>query len=168
MEPLLLWGLGLLAASLLIVVIELFLPSAGVLALVATAVAIAGVVCLFRHDTAWGLAGTGVVLVGGPTFLFFGLRMMPHTPLGRMLVLSNDREDEREGDDEPAPKAVGLAGLSAMIGQEGVVVTDLRPVGTIRIGDKRFDALSELGMIRAGAAVRVTGVEGTELRVRAV
>ncbi|MBL8759125.1 MAG: hypothetical protein JNK35_11930, partial [Phycisphaerae bacterium] len=50
MEPLLLWGLGLLAASLLIVVIELFLPSAGVLALVATAVAIAGVVCLFRHD----------------------------------------------------------------------------------------------------------------------
>ncbi|MBL8757974.1 MAG: NfeD family protein, partial [Phycisphaerae bacterium] len=106
--------------------------------------------------------------VGGPTFLFFGLRMMPHTPIGRMLVLSSDREEEREGDDEPPPRAAGVAALAAMVGQEGVVVTDLRPVGTIRIGEKRYDALSELGMIRAGTAVRVTGVEGTELRVRAV
>ncbi len=168
MEPLLLWGLGLLAVALLILVVELFVPSAGVLALCASAVAIAGVVCLYRHDTAWGLVGTMIVLLGGPTMLFFGLRLMPHTPIGRMLVLSNDQPGTREGDEDAPPEGVTASELAGLIGHEGVVVTALRPVGTVRIGERRYDALSELGMIKAGTAVLVTGVEGAELRVRAV
>ena len=50
-------GLALLAASLLLIVVEVFVPSGGVISLVAAVVAVAGVVCLFRVSVLWGFAG---------------------------------------------------------------------------------------------------------------
>jgi membrane-bound ClpP family serine protease len=160
----LLWGLGLLAASLLILIVELFIPSAGILLATAAVVAVAGVICLWRHDAVWGVTGTALVVVGGPILLLFGLRIMPNTPIGRRLVLG-DRQD----DDDAVPPDLRPGGeLSRLVGSEGVVLTDLRPIGTIKVEGERHSALSEMGMVRAGSRVRVVGVEGTELRVRSL
>lgn len=159
-EAALYWGLGLLGVALLLVLIDVFVPSAGVLAITALAVAIAGVVSLFNYSTSWGFLGLLGVVVGSPVLFFFGLRIFPHTPIGRRLVLGGERED---GEDAPPPSA---AGVSPLVGAEGVVVTDLRPVGSVRIGDQRYDALSETTLIRAGQRIRVTAVEGFTLKVR--
>lgn len=154
-EAMLIWGLALLGASVLIALIDAFVPSAGLLSLTAIVVAIAGVVCLFRYSTAWGLIGSGLVLFGGPAMFFVMLNLMPHTPLGRRLVLGGDAPD-RPGTPEPP----------ALVGAEGVALTDLRPVGTVRIGERRLEARSETTLVRAGTPVRVTAVEGVQLRVR--
>ena len=163
MEAMLLWGLGLLAVAVLLLVVDIFMPTAGVLIVTSLTVAIAGVVCLFQYSAVWGLIGTLAVIVGGPVLLFLGLNIMPNTPIGRRLVLSNP--DQEDDDRPPAPSRNELSGL---VGKEGLVLSDLRPVGVIRIGDRRFDALSETSLVRAGARVRVTAVEGSELRVREV
>lgn len=167
MDPMLAWGLGLIAVALVIVVIEAFVPSMGILTLTAITVAVAGVVCLFRKDTAWGVAGTLVVLVAGPTLLLYGLKLMPSTPIGRRLVLSNATGDEEDGDAPPPQEPGPDPALLALVGREGVVASDLRPIGSVKIDGRKYEARSEMGMLRAGAPVRVTAVEGGELRVRA-
>ena len=50
MEPKLLWGLGLIGAALLLLLLEIFIPSMGVLFVTAIVVALAGVVTLFTYD----------------------------------------------------------------------------------------------------------------------
>lgn len=162
MEPLLAWGLILLGVALVILIVDLFIPSAGMLAILSLTVAGAGIVCLFRHDTMWGVFGLLFVVIGWPLALFMGFKIMPQTAIGKKLILGSNQDDEERPAEPPSP-------LLALIGSEGVVVTDLRPIGVIRIGDKKFDALSETTLIRSGSTVKVTGlVDGVNLKVRPV
>lgn len=164
MEAALIWGLGFLGLGLLMVVIDMFVPTFGVLSLVAAGCGITGVVILFNHSATWGMIGAACVLVGGPAAFFFGLQIMPKTPLGRRLVLGGADDD---GEDRAPPADTDP--FKALVGQEGVVVTDLRPVGVIRIGEERLDALSETVVMRAGTKVKVVGVvDGRMLKVRQV
>ncbi|MFN0012353.1 MAG: NfeD family protein [Phycisphaerales bacterium] len=168
MDSMLYWGLALLGLALLLTIIEVFVPTAGVLAVTALVVAISAVVCLFRYSAAWGMIGSLIVIVGGPAAFVIGLRIMPNTPLGRKLVLNTPRADGSSGDDgSPAPAAAANA-LAALVGKQGTVASDLRPIGSVTIDGRRYDAISESGMVRAGTAVRVWSVEGSELRVRTV
>ena len=165
MESLLFWGLGLLAVALMLIAIEIFVPSAGVIAFVATGVALAGIVCLFRYDPLWGVGGTLSMLVAGPGIAIYGLQLWRHTPVGRRMI--GELSEEQIEAARLAEKREIDARL-AMIGREGSAATDLRPVGIVMIDGKRYDALAEAGIIAAGAKVRVTVVEGAQLKVRAV
>lgn len=177
----LIWGFGLLAAALLLVIVDVFVPTFGVLAFLSLALSIAGVVCLFKVSSTWGTLGTVMVIIGGPVVFFFGLRIMPTTPLGRRLVLgSHDQSSDSSGEGssgaaaDPAARQADGSSLSsrgkmqALVGQQGEVVSDLRPIGMVRIGTQRYDALSETTLVRAGAMVRVMSVEASTLRVRPV
>ncbi len=56
-------------------------------------------------------------------------------------------------------------GKEALIGAEGVAVTDLNPEGSIRIVGEFWQAISEGEMIKSGEKVKVTGMEGMRLTV---
>lgn len=166
-DALLYWGLGLLALSMVLLLIEVFVPSAGVIGVVAVVLAVVALVCLYRHDWRWGVACTLAVLVLGPSVFFFGLSVFPSTPLGRRIIgpPTVDPEAEREADAE----------LLALINAEGDAVTDLRPAGFIRIdvsttarppATTRVQAISEVAFIPAGTRVRITGADGLAVRVR--
>jgi membrane-bound serine protease (ClpP class) len=47
-----------------------------------------------------------------------------------------------------------------LVGREGVTVTDLRPAGTIKIGEERIDVVSDGPWVPAGTLVRVVRAEG--------
>lgn len=51
------------------------------------------------------------------------------------------------------------------VGEEAVAVTDMRPAGKIRIGDKAFDAVSMEGFINTGCRLRVVKFENAQLYV---
>ncbi len=53
-----------------------------------------------------------------------------------------------------------------LLGREGVAMTDLRPAGTVLIGEERVDAVSESEWIEDGTEVRVVSSEGYRLVVR--
>ena len=63
-------------------------------------------------------------------------------------------------------RAQELQALRALIGSEGTAVSDLRPVGKVRIEGERLDALAESGMIEAGTPVVVTTVYDNQIKVR--
>lgn len=161
METMLVAGLGLLAVSLILIMIEAFVPSGGIIGLVAGCCAIAGVIALFRFSSMWGASGLLIVVVLGPMSFFWAMRMLPNTPLGRSLIGPSPEEiarDVREHRDERL----------ALIDARGKAVTDLRPVGLVEIDGQRHDAVAEGPLIDRGTAVRVTGVDGMQIRVRAV
>lgn len=162
MNEMLLLGLGLMGVALLLVVVEVFIPSAGVISLVAAAVAITGVVVLFRVSIGWGAAGLLAMLILGPLTAFFALQILPNTPMGRKLLFGD------AGQEQPVLTAGVAPSMEHLIGVEGVAMTDLRPIGEVRIGEERMDAVSEISFLQAGSRVRITAVEHNRVRVRPV
>lgn len=165
MEPMLLWGLGLLAAAVLLLLLDIFVPSGGMLALTSLVTAVAAIVCLWRHSTTWGLIGVLVVVVLGPAIMIFGLNVWQHTPLGKKMI-GAPTEDEQQARSIAEEKE--RSDRLALLGVEGVALTDLRPVGVVQIHGRRHDALSESSLIAAGTKVRVTVVESNQIKVRAI
>lgn len=166
-STLLLWGFGLLIGALLLFGLEMFVPSGGLLGVVAIVLAIAGVVAFWRVDTVWGMLSLVTVLVLAPIIMNFGLKVMPHTPFGKKLILGGQKgEDDlrREFQEQEAERERE----AALLGATGSAITDLRPVGTAMIDGTRIEVLAEIGMIRAGAQVRVTAVSGNQVKVREI
>jgi membrane-bound serine protease (ClpP class) len=156
------WGIVLLAAALLLVAVEVFLPSAGLVAVVAGLLAVAGVVCLFQESAGFGLAGIGSIAVLAPAVFIFAVKVLPSTPLGKKMFFGE------AGKHEPVIPENSGAELEPLLGAEGEALTDLRPVGMARIEGQRIDVLSEVSFVPAGARVRVTAVEGSQIKVRPI
>jgi membrane-bound serine protease (ClpP class) len=53
--------------------------------------------------------------------------------------------------------------LVALIGQEGIAATDMRPAGKIDINGVRYDATADSGFVLRGTAVKVIQLRGTTL-----
>jgi membrane-bound serine protease (ClpP class) len=56
-------------------------------------------------------------------------------------------------------------GREALMGREGVAISDLAPQGTVRVNDEDWTAIAEFQPISAGETVEVIGVEGIMLQV---
>ncbi|MDI1290353.1 MAG: NfeD family protein [bacterium] len=165
MQDLLVWGLVLLVLSAGLLVIEIFVPTAGVLAVTSIALAVAGVVCLWRFSDEWGLGGLLTMMVVGPGIAFYGLNIYRQTPLGRKMT-GADTDDRMAEDHERLEDE--LRSRKALVGKTGIVLTELRPIGVIEVDGTRHDAMSETNLIRAGTTIRITGVEPGHVRVREI
>jgi membrane-bound ClpP family serine protease len=165
METLLLGGIGLLGAALLLIVLEAFVPSGGIIGVVAAICAIIGVALLWRFSMIWGISGLLTVAVLGPMCFGYALKIMPHTAIGRQLMGPGAEEIAEIGREErQAQRDQRLALLDC----EGVALSDLRPIGMVEINGQHHEAVAEGGIIDRGSAVRVTDVRGHEIRVRGI
>ncbi|MEL7484794.1 MAG: NfeD family protein [Planctomycetota bacterium] len=166
MEPMLIWGLSLIAVSVLLIVVELFVPSGGIIALTAGVVGVAGVVCLFltdRNPVLWGSLGILTLVVLFPSAFFLWVKLLPTTSWGQALLGERPIEERQSlADREQEQRDL----MRSLVGEQGVALTPLRPVGTIEVSGSRYDALAEGVAIEQGDAVRVTGADITQLRVR--
>ncbi len=163
MDSLLLLGIGLLGLGVLLMVLEAFVPSGGILGIGALVSAAAGIVFLFKYDTTWGLTGLLATLVLGPMIFFWALKMLPSTPFGRTMVGPS-------GEEIAEAKAERIRGQRALrerlLNQEGVALTDMRPSGVIEVGGQRHDAIAQGGVVDRGQRVRVVKVNGMTILVR--
>ncbi len=159
----LVWGLVLLGCAVLLLVVELFVPSGGIISITSAVVAIAGVVCLWRYDAMAGLGGALSVMVLGPLFIAFMIKIWPHTPMGRRLINAPTEEEVMAlRHDEEQQRNQRLA----LIGREGKVVTDLRPIGLVEVDGQRYEVLSETHFVPAGSRVKVTQADLSQIKVR--
>lgn len=166
MDPMLVWGAGLIAAALLLLVVEIFVPSGGVIATTAGVVGIAGVVCLFmvkEGGTLWGLSGTLTLMIVFPGAFVVWFKVMPNTAFGQKMlgnVPLSEQQERAEREQE------ALEELEALVGLEGVARSPMLPVGTIEIDGQTRQALAEGVAIDAGQRVRVTRIVNAQIKVR--
>lgn len=166
-EAMIWWGFGLFAASVIVLALELFVPSGGVLGLLSAALAIGGVVCFWRVSPTWGVTALLALMILGPLAAGFFVKIWPDTPVGRMMILGSSADEEQERAEHELAADARRAGLESLVGATGRALTDLRPVGVVLIDGQRRDALAEGAWIEDGTEVRVVRVEGSQLRVRA-
>lgn len=165
MSDWLIWSLVLFAAGLIIAVIEVVLPSAGILAIAAIGCLVGSLLCAYQ------VSGIAVAVMGiieaiiVPLVVVTAFKVLPKTALGRQLILSAPADSARSRKAVSAPTSPRPADVTDLIGAEGSVVTMLRPSGTAEIGGRRISVVSSGEMIPVGAKVRVTSVDGTRIVV---
>ncbi len=158
------WVVGLLTLAALMVALELFVPSGGLISVVAGLSAIAGVVVAFKISIVTGLIALGLVLVLTPTILWMAIKVFPSTPVGRNIILTEGTTEE-DMQRRLHERHAETEAISSLIGAQGKALTGLRPGGTIRLDGEDIEAFAETGIIPAGTKVVITSVNGRQIRV---
>ncbi len=158
-EPLVL--ILLFAMAAVVLVLEIFIPSYGILSILGFGILIGAIVKTFDFygSTAGGFAvlGSAVCLPAGA---YIAVKTWPNTKIGRLIAPPNPVYTESDlGPD--------LDGLRTLVGRTGRSLSPLRPVGTCEFDGRRVQCVGESGMIDAGKTVRAVGLRGRTLEVTA-
>ena len=155
-EGWMLWGFLLLAGAIGLLFIEVFVPSGGLLALLAGVAVIGSVLSFFMHSSTTGFVALGLYMVLGPVALWIGFRIWAASPMGRRMVLGVQEQG--------AAPTSGSA--DELVGRTGKTITVLRPVGKVTIDGRRMDAMAETNIIEADTPIVVTEVYDNQVKVR--
>lgn len=157
----LIYAFLMIVLFLVLLALELFIPSGGLLGIAAAASLITAIVLGFMHSLA---AGAGI-LIGAAVFvpiaISVGLRLWPRTAVGKRMLTQNPEANA-------AFDAELRAAREVMIGKSGVAKTDMLPSGLVEIDGQRLDAVS-IGMaIDRGQRIEVVSVTSGKLQVRPI
>ena len=168
----LLWGFILFGIALILLVMEFIIPSGGLIGILCGVAAIASVVAFFRYDTTWGVGVGLAYIILTPVILTFVFKIWINSPVGEAMILGDSRDVSPESEESTVAseraRRERLEELRSLIGVEGVTETALRPVGSIRVGDRRIDGMAESGVIEAHTPIVVTEVYDNQIKVRAI
>ena len=153
------WPSIFLAIGLLLIVLEVFIPSGGLIGFCSIACL---VLCLwYAFAESFGLGAMFVLidLIALPLTATLALSLWSRTPLGRKFFLR-----------PPAPEEIDVSHadshLEAVVGEVGRTITPLRPCGYIEIAGRRAEAMAEEGFLSAAVPVRVLCARSGHLVVR--
>ncbi len=149
----------MLVVAAVMFLLEVCTPSFGILASVGVCAIGGAIYYAFRINSVVGFLVLLGSLIGTPFYLYFMVRLLPNTPLGRRLFLKQAKDATRGA----TPEADELAEL---VGKTGVAESSLRPSGTIRIDGRRFVGMAEHEMIDKGEKIKVIKAGGTDVVVR--
>jgi len=147
------WMIFLLAAGVILVCLEIFIPG-GVVGAIGALALLASVWLAFRHTDfgpTWLLVTLSLTLAG----ILVSVRFVARSPLGKKLFLHTDEKDYR-GTDE------ALAGL---LGHTGTALSDLRPSGIADFSGQRVDVVTGGDFLSRGSELRVLEVSGNRVVV---
>lgn len=151
--------LFLLLASAVLLVAEVFVPSAGILTVLAIACGIWGISLFFQHNIVAGWIGIGSAGVLIPGVLVIAYKVFPKTPFGKAMLLAPPEDPQGDG----VPDADELRSL---LGRVGRVQAVLHPVGLCDFSGRRVECVAESGYVERGKSVEVIAVQGAQLTVR--
>lgn len=155
--------LGLCLAGLTAVIVELFVPAAGIIGIVGFGSMVAGVVLAYSHyGVTVGTAYLIGVVVATPLILALYFKIFPRSIIGRWLILGQSRTQDTDVTvDEPEKE-------QTLIGSEGTAFTALRPSGTAAIDGRKYSVVTAGEFIEKGEPVVVKHVAGTRIVVRRI
>lgn len=160
MDPLY-WSMILVALGVGVVLLELFVPSAGVLGIVAAILFISGIATGYFHSVWLGTTMLGLIACCLPLLFMLMVKIWPSTPLGRRILIGRMKEEEvmPVGEEYEHEK---------LIGQKGIAKTKMLPSGMIKIGDQTYDAVSDGFAIEAGTEIKVVAIKMNRILVQPI
>jgi membrane-bound serine protease (ClpP class) len=142
------------AAGIVLIAAEVLLPAHGLIGLVGAISILVSVGFCFAIDPWIGIGVFAATLAASPFAFALAMRIFPRTPFGRSLLLPPVK-------DEVPP-------VTVQIGQVGVTVSELRPMGTCEFAGVRVEALSDQGIVAPGQKVQVVNLNNRRPTVRVV
>jgi len=157
----LVFAIFLYFACAVLIIAEVFVPSGGLISILALGCLIGGMALFFHHSTTAGWIGIGIAVIMIPTVLIITYRIFPKTRFGKSVTLAPP--ERQQGDAIP-----DTSELKELLGAIGVVLTPLRPVGMCDFSGQRVECVAESGYVDKGIKVKVIDVESTQLTVRII
>lgn len=158
------WALLLVAIGAVLLVAEVFIPSGGVIAVLAAASLVMAVYCAYHAWYAEHTAYFYLFLAGMVTMLPVGVGaafyVWPNTSIGKRAIL------EGPAPDDVVPFQELEQRFTQMLGKTGETLTMLNPAGIARIDGRRVHCQSEGTIIDSGVPIRVISVTANRVVVR--
>lgn len=155
------WALILLLAGLCAVALELFVPSAGIIGVIAASLIVAGIVVGFLDSLTTGALMLMVAVVALPVLLTAMFKLWPHTPLGKRILLKDLKPE-----DVLPKKSHYKKRNDSLVGKLGIAKTKMLPSGMVVIDGEKFDAISDGFAIDQGDAVKIVAVREHRIYVQ--
>ncbi len=150
------WAILLMLLGCGLVVLEVFIPSGGLLGFFSAVSIIASIVMAFRHDTTMGLGFIVLTLLAVPATLAVAFKVWPHTPMGKAFLGVLKSSAERSP----------VETRRELVGKLGIAKSKMLPSGAVKIDGQYLDAVTQGGAIDKGQAVVVVEVQGNRVVVR--
>lgn len=150
------WAIILLLVGCAMIVLEVFLPSGGILSFLSVAALVASLTMAFRRDATTGFGFMILTVFAVPAVVALAFKYWPHTPMGKSFLGEIPSEEEMQTDD---PRR-------ELVGRVGIAKSKMLPSGAILIDDRLVDAVSQGTAIDVGDAVVVVEVRANRVVVR--
>lgn len=157
------WPLLLIAIGVILLSLELFVPSGGLLGVFAGLAFLTAIVIGFLHNPYTGASSIVLVSIIIPAFLSVFIYYWPKTPIGRRMLL---RRDEAESETLLLDEEEEL--LRTLIGKRGRAKTKMLPSGAVVVDGQTFDAATDGIAVEAGQPVEVIALRFKRLVVRPI
>jgi len=154
-----LWTSLFFGLAFIVAVLEVFLPSGGIFAVLAVGLLITSIVFSFQVSITFGSVYTFFVCLLIPVFLWAALRIWPQTWIGRQILLTPEEDPALIPDEE-------LHALKQLVGKHGLAKSKMLLVGLIEVEGYQYSAVSDAEPIESGEPICVLRIEGTSLIVR--
>jgi len=156
------WPVILILIGVVLLGLELFVPSGGALGVFAGIAFLAAVVIGFYQNTYAGASSIVAISVIVPVFLAVFVHFWPHTPIGKQMLLQRDADEAVVGIDEEEEH------LRTLIGKRGRAKTKMLPSGAVQIDGQIYDADAQGLALEPGQPVEVIAMRFKRLVVRPV
>lgn len=142
--------------GVLFIAIELLTPGVGIFA------GLGVIAILYSFILALGGGSVAVYLLLVSLFIAFAIfalvvKKLPSSKLWSKVILK-DMSTVSKG-------YTSTNDYSEFLGKEGIVITELRPAGTVSIGDVKLDVVSEGSYIEKNAKVKIVSIHGSRIVV---
>ena len=145
------------ALGALLLMAEVFFPSGGLIGLLAGCSFISAIYFAYSYGgLAGGLGFAAAEVILAPIAIYAGLQILPHTPMGKVLVGQAPTEEEVAPND---PR-------QALVGRVGVARSKLLPSGAVEIDGQLIDCITQGQAIDPGEYVKVVEVSSNRVVVR--
>lgn len=150
------WAIVLLVVGCGFLILEVFIPSGGLLSFFAFVALVASMIVAFNRNLTTGLSFMAIALLAVPLAVGVAFMLWPKTPMGKAILGELPSEEETRPDD---PRR-------ALVGRVGVAQSLMLPSGAILIDGKLIDAVSQGIAIDPGQPVVVVEVKANRVMVR--
>lgn len=148
----------LLILGIVIILLEFFIPSFGLIGVIGVASIIGSIVTAFRINSTAGAVFLTASLIIVPALMLIFFKIFPRTFIGKKLILHKQMK-QQDGFESAAGDYTNLRGKT------GMAVTDLRPSGTIEIEQRKYSALTSGEYIVKNKRVNIVKTEGSKIIV---
>lgn len=152
-----LFQIALFLGGILCIIIEMLLPTIGLLAGVGVAAMLYSVVLALGGNMA-AVSVLVISLMAAIAIFALLVNQLPSSRLWKKFVLK-DQSTSKRG-------YISAVEESHLVGQQGTVLTELRPSGSALIDGHPVDVVSEGAFIQKGEKVKVVSVNGSRVVVR--
>ncbi len=151
----------LIIIGMIAIILEVFIPDAGILAIIGATIILAAIIYAFvKFGFLTGIIFSCIGLICGPLSFIIAFKIFPKSYFGKKIIL-NQTENTEEGFVAHSDK-----NLKNLVNANGIVFATCKPAGIAIIESIKYNVISSGEYIEKNEEIKVVKVEGNKIIIR--